>query len=603
MAAQQRTTPNVPSLDSDADHAPTGAFSPGGYGGSGDEGEARSDGQTTYDDGITRVHMITQTPLLGSFSPQTCIELLPTLSDKQLERETDYYRALMGPSFCPKQTTKKSPASLSRAMIAQLQSDINQIVTNYKSYDVINQHFCMLLDRAESLVTAVSTPVLHADTPTQVTPDTCTILKAPPVSFVCASISSTVEECSQGAQFRTLGGREVDYFGTHPYPYGKTKHLPKPYPNTRVFKSIVDSITQYDPDFNLTDYSCLMTRYKDGSSSIPPHSDIEYCIARDSSIYTVSVGAERTLLCQNLDGRLSEQSYTLTDGSIHVMSRASQDLWEHSIAPEPSCKLPRISFTFRKMVPGAVPPPRPPVPPIKEDAVASDMGRIPNKRVLFLSDSINSGFNPHRFLGTGVTCIRKPLYELADIAKYERELEFTDYVVISAGINDISRYGQGAQSISCYITGKLGDWARRFPNTCFIFNSILSTNYLWLNKRAAVVNKAVFNLSLKLYTCNNFYFLDSHARLLDANISQVISPLGNGVHITQQASSIVQLCIVDCVVALDRALLTGRAALQRVWPLRRQFRQSAADFHSWRNPRNDYHAPVQRDMTGHGGWS
>ena len=423
------------------------------------------------------------------------------------------------------------------------------------------------------------------------------------MSFMCSEIQCTVEECTEGVNFRTLGKREVDYFGTQAYPYGRTKHQPKPYPNTRFFNLVVDAITTHDPDFNLIDYSCLVTRYEDGSSSIPPHADDEYCISQDSNIYTVSVGAERTLHLRNVEGRLSEQYIQLRHGSIHIMSRASQAMWEHSIPPDPSCKCPRVSFTFRKMDPDAVPPPRSAIPPIKEDAVAPDGLKIPNKRLLLLTDSVNSGLNPHMFLDTGFTCIKKPLYELAHIAKYEREFEYTDYVVISAGINDISRYGQSVNSVSCFITSKLGEWARRYPNTVFIFNSILSTTEQWLNKRAAAVNRAVFNLTLQLYMRNNVYFLDTHARLLDPKTPLVISQTGNGVHLTQQANYIVHQCIVDSMIALSRSIVTGKAALQRAWPLRRQFRHSADAFHSSRSVSFGCHAPAQQGMTGYNRWS
>ena len=232
------------------------------------------------------------------------------------------------------------------------------------------------------------------------------------------------------------------------------------------------------------------------------------------------------------------------------------------------------------MDPAAVPPTRPVVPRIREDAAPS-RPLSPNKRVLLLTDSINCGLDTHLFHGSGLTCIKEPqLFELANIDKYESEFQYTDYVIISAGVNDLSRYGHSAVSIAKFMCNKIRLWVNQFPNTMFIFNSILSTDYLWLNRRIKIVNKAMFNLSLDLYNTARFYFLDTHARLLNSNIQRILSPSGNGVHLSYAASSLVQRCIVDSVVALDQR--DASDSIRRVWPIRQEFRQGAAAFHAWR---------------------
>ena len=281
-------------------------------------------------------------------------------------------------------------------------------------------------------------------------------------------------------------------------------------------------LSNHDPSFSLANYSCLVTRYRDGNSFIPAHSDDEHCIAQDSTIYTVSIGAERTLLCHSIGVPLTEHSYKLTEGSIQAMSRESQSRWQHSVPPEPSCTSTRVSFTFRRMDPAAVPPPRRSVPPIRENAIPS-RPLAPNKRVLFLTDSVNCGLKTHLFHGSGLTCIKKPdFFELSSINDYVKQFQYTDYVVISAGVNDISRYGHSAESVSGFICSKIRDWVRRFPNPTFILNSILSTDYLWLNRRIKTVNKALFDLSIELYDSGRVYFLDTHARVLDARGTQIL---------------------------------------------------------------------------------
>ena len=449
-------------------------------------------------------------------------------------------------------------------------------MTNCNIYDKTNQNFFMLLEKAEQFIEKLNISTAAAESPDNITQ----VTDSAPVSLLCSknNINSNVRDCTEWVTFKTIGGREVDYFGNEPYTYGKIKHEPKSYPETHIFKLISDTISQHDPHFNLDDYSCLVTLYRDGNSHIPAHSDNEFNIARDSSIYTVSVGAERTLVCQNIKGPLTEKLYQLSDGSIYVMSRDSQTHWQHSIPPDTGCKLPRVSFTFRKLDPKATPVPRLSIPPIKEDAVP-DCSLAPNKRVLFLSDSVNSGLRSHMFHNTGLTCIKKDLFQLSRLGDYEDEFGYTDYVIISAGINDISRYGHTAESISSHITNKLRVWVQKYPDTIFIFNSILYTKFVWLNKRVCDINRAIFNLSLELYDYDNFYFLDSHARLRSAKLRDTISPKGNGIHISQEAANTVQNCIVNCIVKFDHR----DRSMFNVWPLRYEFRQSASAFHDWRS--------------------
>ena len=164
---------------------------------------------------------------------------------------------------------------------------------------------------------------------------------------------------------------------------------------------------------------------------------------------------------------------------------------------------------------------------------------------------------------------------------FEKEFEYTDYVIISAGVNDVSRYERSAYYISILKCNKLRYWVQKYPNTVFVFNSILSvhTKFAWLNTRINYVNKELFELSLELYDHSNFYFLDTHAKLQGSKIQHVISSTGNGVHITQKAASIVQSCILECVVGLDRY----DQSLYQVWPLRHEYRRSASAFHSRRS--------------------
>lgn len=558
---------------SDAQHSPMmGLSPPGGYGvtGCGDK-----------DSGLETTGRGTQTPgEFVSFSPQTCLELLKDnlLTNAQLERETMYFKCLFGPTSGCKSTTLKSPALISRSLTKQLQQDADVFMQNCVVFDQINNHFFMLLDKAEKLLETVITDTPTVPLPPHPTPaHSAQGTDSTPVRFLDISIKSTVDEGSKGLNLRTIGDREVDYFGALPYSYGSVTHQPQLYPDNPIFKTIEEKIATYDSSFNLRDYTCLVTRYKDGGSHIPAHSDNETSIAHDSNIYTVSFGAERTLIFHNTTGPLTEHYHTLRDGSIHVMSRDSQLTWEHSIPPDPSCKLPRLSFTFRRLVPHPRPTPKPAIPPIAE-VVTPHNTHSPNKRVLLLTDSVNIGLKTQLFRDTGLTCIKKPLFELSRIDDFEHEFLYTDYVVISSGINDISRYGHSSESIAALISGKLRLWVNKYPNTVFIFNSLLYTRFSWLNKRVSCVNRSLFHLSLDLYDNNNYWFLDTQAVMKSANFQDFISHTGNGIHISHAAAGTTHRSIVDCVTHFNKGIGSS-------WPLRLEYRRAASSFHAWRRQR------------------
>ena len=62
---------------------------------------------------------------------------------------------------------------------------------------------------------------------------------------------------------------------------------------------------------------------------------------------------------------------------------------------------------------------------------------------------------------------------------YESEFAYyTDYVFISSGVNDLSRYKWQAGRLFKYIGEKLSLYRKKYPNTIFIFNTLLTTDNL-----------------------------------------------------------------------------------------------------------------------------
>ena len=511
----------------------------------------------------------TPTPFL-SFSPKTCIELLPSLTAQQLEYETSYFKTILGPVSvidC-KQGTRKSPAAITKCLTGELMRDTDKMTDHFTKIDTLNNNFFMLVNKAEKLLSELNSEPSKEQDSTPLLSDL--ILDSAPVSVLNISINTNVDDCTEGVYFNKIGNREVDYFGLYPYRYGQVQHKPKPYPKTPFFDNVCRVLNKHDPEFNLNLYTCLVTRYKDGESGIAPHSDDEECIVPSSTIYTVSVGAERTLVCRNKLGKIIEHRIPLTDGSIYEMTRDSQDIWEHCIPSVKSCELPRISFTFRKIKPSLTPAPPPPIPPIKE--FVSACNKENPKRILLITDSIISGFPVNIFDNTGISCIKKlPVDKLlVNIDSFEQEFAYTDCVVISAGMNDLSRFGHTGESLGSFISGKIRYWLCKYPNTLFVFNSLIHTNRPWLDNRVDCLNKLMFELSVELYD-SNFWFFDSHASFVDVGDRfPVHSPTGNGIHISIRACQYISRIMADAI----GALVSNSPVTSRVWPLRSGFRRS-----------------------------
>ena len=516
-----------------------------------------------------REDMCTQTPTpFLSFSPKTCFELVPTLTDEQLEYETTYFKSVLGPVkvLDIKSSTRRSPAGITRCFSRELLQDTDRIIDNISKLDLLSNNIFILFDKAEKMLSELAS----MPEPDSVDDTLGHILDSDPVSVLNCKIDTTVEKCTEGVSFTKVSNREVDYFGLYPYHYGNMRHDPKPYPSTNFFREVCCLLNKHDPEFNLDSFTCLVTRYKDGGSDIAPHSDDEECILSDSNIYTVSVGADRTLMCRNKLGEISKCSYPLSNGSIYKMSRNSQDIWEHYIPIDKSCNSPRISFTFRKLDPTYNQAPPPVIPPVKEFVTVPDTPKP--KRVLFITDSILSGFPVNLLNNCDIVCIKKaPASKLlTNIDNFEHEFRYTDYVFISAGINDLSRYGYTGASLGSFISDRIRQWSAKYPNTVFIFNSLLHAHRgRWLNERVDTVNRILFDLSLELYG-SNYWFFDSHAAIAGVGTQfPIISPVGNGIHISYKACQYLSRTVVQAIGAYEADCST----LPRIWPLRTEFRR------------------------------
>lgn len=543
---------------------------------------------------------------VSSFSSKTCQELAPQLTPAQLEHELAYFQSLGHlPDFRLTRHNKTMAGNLLRnelsaavttefdcfrVSINKLYSDLNPTIHKLthdfsRLVETAQQHVNDLKNKnAESPVTAPTSP-LH------------TVTSAPPNFEVDSSVCNldyhvdfsdlTVEDVLQQIKCDLRGtcGRSMFYCGSKPYSYANVHHKARDYPDCAVFDTIFDKMRTIDPEFSANKYSCLVTHYPDGNAYIPRHSDNEQQIVPDSTIFTVSVGATRTLRLVPTMGLLSQHSFLVNHGSVYSMSSNSQHIWSHEIVRDEKCKEPRVSFTFRQLID---PPARTPIPPIKRPEPVKPWSRIvmgSHRKILLLTDSILQS-TPEAIFNRipEHLCIKKINYELKDVFNFEAEFRHSNFVILACGLNDLSRYGKTCHTLADLVTKRLSHCCDKYPDTTFIFCSLLRTRHQWLNDEIDQFNRIMMDLSI---TLPNLRFLDTQQALTDHRLTDPSSYIDmsdrHGTHLLLAARKIVTSQLVSAVeLLLGRQSRTLKSSRLRgwAWPLRgdfvRLFRETAA---------------------------
>ncbi len=119
-----------------------------------------------------------------------------------------------------------------------------------------------------------------------------------------------------------------------------------------MIERLYNTVKYFYPDLQLN--SILATYYPTDLSQLPFHSDDESQINPNSQIITLSLGSSRKIAFRHARNCRVLAEVCLVHGDVMIFSRASQDLFEHSIIP---CTEPkrhdnvnyRISLTFRSL--------------------------------------------------------------------------------------------------------------------------------------------------------------------------------------------------------------------------------------------------------------
>ena len=146
---------------------------------------------------------------------------------------------------------------------------------------------------------------------------------------------------------KRLHNRSVAYYGETNYSYTNITHVPKSLPECNTYlNQLLDHLRLVLPDFEYN--SVLVTKYMNGSDHLGFHSDDEPQIVEHSDIVTISLGETRMLRfrSKSLGDNYPEQTLEAIHGAVFIMSRDSQNFFQHSVVADSSLS-PRISLTLR----------------------------------------------------------------------------------------------------------------------------------------------------------------------------------------------------------------------------------------------------------------
>lgn len=143
-----------------------------------------------------------------------------------------------------------------------------------------------------------------------------------------------------------ITARKVAWYGDAKFAYaysGVTRHALPWNPILTELKTLTEQST--GTRFN----SCLLNLYHDGSEGMAWHSDDEKSLGSDTTIASLSFGAERRFCFKHKrTAQLAE--IQLEHGSLLVMQGCTQTHWLHSIPKSKKITTARINLTFRTII-------------------------------------------------------------------------------------------------------------------------------------------------------------------------------------------------------------------------------------------------------------
>jgi alkylated DNA repair dioxygenase AlkB len=140
--------------------------------------------------------------------------------------------------------------------------------------------------------------------------------------------------------------RKVAWYGDSDYLYTYSNTTKRALPWTKELSDLKQIVVEYtQTEFN----SCLLNLYQNGDEGIAWHSDDEESLGRNSTIASLSLGAERKFSFKHKQTK-ETISLVLEHGSMLVMKDVTQTNWLHSLPKSKKITQPRINLSFRTIV-------------------------------------------------------------------------------------------------------------------------------------------------------------------------------------------------------------------------------------------------------------
>ena len=140
--------------------------------------------------------------------------------------------------------------------------------------------------------------------------------------------------------------RKVAFYANDLMEYTYSNKTKNAFPWTPLLLEIKKTVEAYTGE---TYNACLLNLYHDGNEGMGWHADNEKEIIADSSIASVSIGANRNFLFKHKQKGV-KYSILLENGSLLEMKGPIQRHWLHSLPKTAKVKEARINLTFRQML-------------------------------------------------------------------------------------------------------------------------------------------------------------------------------------------------------------------------------------------------------------
>jgi alkylated DNA repair dioxygenase AlkB len=142
-----------------------------------------------------------------------------------------------------------------------------------------------------------------------------------------------------------ITGRKTAWYGNRnfEYTYSQKTKIAIPWNKELVaLKSLVEKRSSLE--FN----SCLLNLYHTGNEGMAWHSDDEKTIVQNSTIASLTLGADRRFLFKHKNTK-QKIEIILQNGSLLLMKENTQENWLHCLPKSSRINSPRINLTFRIM--------------------------------------------------------------------------------------------------------------------------------------------------------------------------------------------------------------------------------------------------------------